>query len=811
MSAGYATTRLGGRYQLVREIGVGGMGRVFQAVDTETGRAVAAKIMLLEDERDLQSLLRFQQEGAVLSTLKHPNIVGVYGTFLEEHTSSIIMELLDGQSLWQILSRERLPMGRIKALMVQVCWALEYAHGHNIIHRDVKPSNIMVVGNDHVKVTDFGIARVFGIGATLRTMTGTTMGTPFYMSPEQIGGRSVDVRSDIYSAGVVLYEMVTGRRPFEAKDPISVAVMHVSRAPQPPSEIVGNLPADWDAIILKALAKGPSDRYPSAAALQEAIAGASDDMIGPPAPVPPDVLGQEDRVLPATVVRPSPDNEPPATVARVNPDTDPPTTVVRPAAESSPQATVLHASPDLGPPETVIHAGPDAAPGAPEGRAGTDTGPPATVVRVDAESGPPATVIQVRPEDDTPATAARIHAVADQPAPVVHAIPSSETALSMPAVDTPPAPKERTLQPGSSASPEAPPGGRSRTGGAPYVVRIVGLTLAAVAVIAIALVAYRSLAANKSASPTSTVKPGGSGNPTTVPGPNGVVVYQWGTTGSQPGQFRRPHGMTLDSDGKMYVADSGNDRIQEFTSSGSYLRSWGTGGVAGTGLNDPRGIAVDTQGNLYVADTGNNRIVKFGSGGKFVAAWGGPGSGKVEFREPEGLTINNGNIYVADTGNNRIQVLSLRGKFVSCMGAQSMCVGAEFNRPTAVAVNTLSDIFVADARNDRIQEMAPSGDLMNTWGSKSSGSGELTDPQGVSLDVSGELYVADTGNDRVVKFDSNGRFLSEWGQPGSGPGMFSDPVSVRADSQRNLYVVDTGNDRVQKLSLASHSSTQTGE
>ena len=266
------STRLGGRYQLVRELGAGGMGRVFQAVDTETGRAVAAKIMIGSDD-NLEALLRFQQEGAVLSTLKHPNIVEVYGTFLEEHTSCIIMELLEGRSLGQLLKSDgRFPLPRVKHLMHQVASALAYAHGRAIVHRDIKPDNIMVVGDDHVKVTDFGIARILRTGATLNTATGMSIGTPLYMAPEQIEGQKVDGRADLYSFGAVMYQMVTGHPPFEGEDPLTIAFKHVHKAPQPPREVNADVPEDWEVLILKALAKDPSDRFQTAAALEEAVA-----------------------------------------------------------------------------------------------------------------------------------------------------------------------------------------------------------------------------------------------------------------------------------------------------------------------------------------------------------------------------------------------------------------------------------------------------------------------------------------------------------------------------------------------------------
>ncbi len=289
-------TRIGGRYQLVREIGRGGMGRVYQAVDTETGRAVAAKIMTATAESDIQALLRFQQEGAVLSTLKHPNIVQVSGTFLEEETCSIVMELLEGRSLADILHTERLSLPRIKHLSEQVATALVYAHGRGIVHRDIKPDNVMVVGDDRVKVTDFGIARILGGGAP-HTLTGMSLGTPLYMAPEQIRGQTVDGRTDIYALGAVMYQMVTGQPPFEGSDPLSIAFKHVHEAPEPPTRVSADVPLDWEGLILTCLAKAPADRFQTAAQLEAAISRLSTGYgtapreypVTPPAIAPPPV------------------------------------------------------------------------------------------------------------------------------------------------------------------------------------------------------------------------------------------------------------------------------------------------------------------------------------------------------------------------------------------------------------------------------------------------------------------------------------------------------------------------------------------
>ncbi|MBV9280944.1 MAG: serine/threonine protein kinase, partial [Chloroflexi bacterium] len=174
--------KIGGRYQIVRLIGSGGMGRVYEALDTETGQSVAAKVLSVGEEVSLEMLLRFQQEGAVLATLQHPTIVEVLGTFMERHTSCIVMEFLDGLPLSDVLRGGRLSLARARRIAAQVADALAYAHSRAIVHRDVKPHNIMVLAGDRVKVTDFGIARVVREGATLNTATGMIIGTPHYMA-----------------------------------------------------------------------------------------------------------------------------------------------------------------------------------------------------------------------------------------------------------------------------------------------------------------------------------------------------------------------------------------------------------------------------------------------------------------------------------------------------------------------------------------------------------------------------------------------------------------------------------------------------
>jgi len=209
-----------------------------------------------------------------LAALNHPNIVRIYDTFVEEHATCIIMELLDGRSLGKVLQGGPLALPRAKHIGLQTADALAYAHSQSIVHRDVKPDNVMVLPDDVVKVTDFGIARIIQPDTSLGTIatTGMRMGTPLYMAPEQIEGQKIDGRTDVYALAALLYHMVAGRPPFEGSDTLTVAVKHLKETPHPPSRTNPAVPADWDALILKGLSKDPAKRFQSMREMREGIA-----------------------------------------------------------------------------------------------------------------------------------------------------------------------------------------------------------------------------------------------------------------------------------------------------------------------------------------------------------------------------------------------------------------------------------------------------------------------------------------------------------------------------------------------------------
>jgi len=259
-----------GRYQIVRELGRGAMGVVYEGFDPVIGRTVAIKTMLLEGlsgSEYEEYKKRFQREAQAAGMLSHPNIVTVHDFGEDNGVLYLAMEFLKGMSLQDLLAHGKaLPMEGIIRLYDQVCSALDQAHAHQIVHRDMKPANIMILENGTVKVTDFGIARLLSAGTGM-TRVGQVVGTPSYMSPEQVRGLPVDGRSDIFSLGVILYLLLTGKKPFDGPSLTTVIYKIVNEEPAPLSSVDPAAHPNLSAIVAKALAKDPNQRYQTCGAL----------------------------------------------------------------------------------------------------------------------------------------------------------------------------------------------------------------------------------------------------------------------------------------------------------------------------------------------------------------------------------------------------------------------------------------------------------------------------------------------------------------------------------------------------------------
>ncbi|MFI9343259.1 protein kinase [Streptomyces sp. NPDC052773] len=286
----------GGRYQLRDLLGQGGMASVHLAYDSVLDRQVAIKTLHTELGREQAFRERFRREAQAVAKLTHTNIVSVFDTGEDDvdgmTTPYIVMEYVEGRPLGSVLEEDIRRFGAMpadKALKVtaDVLAALEISHEMGLVHRDIKPGNVMVTKRNVVKVMDFGIARAMQSGVTSMTQTGMVVGTPQYLSPEQALGRGVDARSDLYSVGIMLFQLVTGRLPFDADSPLAIAYAHVQEEPVAPSSINRSLPPAVDALIARALKKNPNERFPTAVAMRdECLRVAASFQAAPPSIVP---------------------------------------------------------------------------------------------------------------------------------------------------------------------------------------------------------------------------------------------------------------------------------------------------------------------------------------------------------------------------------------------------------------------------------------------------------------------------------------------------------------------------------------------
>jgi serine/threonine-protein kinase len=317
--------RLGGRYELGEVLGRGGMAEVRKARDIRLGRDVAVKLLRVDLATDATFQARFRKEAQAAANLNHPNIVAVYDTGEEPDPVSgvlvpyIVMELVVGHTLRDILRDGRRIVPEKALEMTQgVLDALAYSHKAGIVHRDIKPANVMLTPTGTVKVMDFGIARAVSDTSSTMTATAAVIGTAQYLSPEQARGEVVDNRSDVYSTGCLLYELLTGRPPFSGDSPVSVAYQHVRETPVPPSQLDSLVTPEMDAIVMKALAKEADDRYQTATEMRSDIASAlgGQPIIAKPVPAATALMGES----PTALLTTPPEAEADATAIRTSAD-----------------------------------------------------------------------------------------------------------------------------------------------------------------------------------------------------------------------------------------------------------------------------------------------------------------------------------------------------------------------------------------------------------------------------------------------------------------------------------------------------------
>jgi len=296
-----------GRYELIRVLGKGAMGLVYEARDPNLDRKVAIKTIRvdnLSEEEAADYEVRFRTEARSAGRLQHPNIVSVYDSDRDIDIAYMVMEFIQGDDLKHHLDKgDRYTLRQVAAIMGDLLSALDYAHRQNVVHRDIKPANLLIEASGRVKLTDFGVARIQDSGDATRTQ-GTMVGTLKYMSPEQVHGRATDSRSDLFAAGIVLYQLLTGRRPFDGSGDYDIIQQILNKQAEPPSTYNPALPAQVDAVIARALQKSRDDRYPTAKEFNDALQAAALSATDPLAAAPSNPAGPTDNSSwTATLVR----------------------------------------------------------------------------------------------------------------------------------------------------------------------------------------------------------------------------------------------------------------------------------------------------------------------------------------------------------------------------------------------------------------------------------------------------------------------------------------------------------------------------
>ena len=310
-----------------------------------------------------------------------------------------------------------------------------------------------------------------------------------------------------------------------------------------------------------------------------------------------------------------------------------------------------------------------------------------------------------------------------------------------------------------------------------------------------------------------------------------AYIAQFGTAGSGPGQLKEPRSTAIAAGGNVYVLDSGNSRVQEFSSAGAYIGTFGASGTGNGNFKAPYAMVEDTKGNLWVADTGNNRVQEFNSKNEYSSQFGGEGAAAGQFKEPKGIAITSaGGIFVSDAANNRIEKFNEKGEFQLTFGygvsngeaklqvcASSCRAGiagsgtGQFNAPHGIAVSGTGNVWVADSANHRIEEFKENGEYVKSVGSNGTGNGQFTEPDGIAIDASGNLWVSDGASDRIQKFTSSGEYLTSMGIKGTGPGQFEGPWGIAIAASANMYVADAKNNRVQRWVPTVTGNTAAGE
>lgn len=685
---------LAGHYEIVRELGRGGMGVVYLANDHRVGRQVAIKELsvsqqVLPDEME-NIIARFQREAQAAAKLQHPNIVSVHEYLVEGGKHFMVMEYLVGKSIQSYIdARQAFPFEQVVDVGAQVCAALDYAHAHQIVHRDIKPDNVLLLENGRIKLMDFGVARHTGEVSKL-TQAGTTLGTIAYISPEQLcDSRLVDGRSDLFSLGAMLYEMLTLRTPFDAGNVGGTIMKIMSEDPVPPRQMNPAIPPRLEAVIMRSLRKSPDERFGRANEMGQALVNAlrSEAAAGGAAPRPVQLNVVTCRACGTAV----PGGRGPCPkCGRL-------------------QAPGAPAGPAQGGAAPLPPAGP-----LPSAAVGQGVGRPAAP----------------RPGAPAPRPAAPGGAGGAWPAQGTGHLPGAQPPAAAP------------IRPGFPARGGTGPLGRA--GKAVSGLRFLH-SFGAPGFGPGEFQQPRGMALDASKHLHVCDTDGGR---IQVFDPQGVFLRELRPA---PGRdsFRFPRSLAISStNGRLYVVDELDFRIYVLEPDGRQSMVWDRRRNPQEASVVPGRLTIGQTGTIYVSEPNARRVVMYTATHGPQGSLGSPG----ELQSPSGLAVGpRAQLYVLDYGACKVQVYDSRGKGMASFGRRGAGLG-EFAVPRDLVVDRLGFVFVADTLNHRVQVFGPDGQLITHVGSKGKGEGAFAGPEGLALSSDDLLYVSDRGNGRVQVF-----------------------------------------------------------
>lgn len=750
-----------GKYKIVEKIGEGGMGIVYKGIQISLNRPVAMKMLPQNLASDKDFVTRFKQEALSVAKLNHRNIIQVYDTDELEGNYFIIMEYIEGETLDELLKRKKaLPLDFTLEILQQVGMALSYAHKHGVVHRDVKPGNIMIAADGSIKVMDFGIAKVQD--SSVKTKTGMSIGTPEYMSPEQVKGIGVDSKSDMYAFGVLSYRMLAGELPFKGKDPFATAYKHLHEDVPSPRVKNPKISPETEEMVLKCMKKDKDQRYQDMndiIHLLKNLLRHSTSTDGKTMAIPEDagatVMAKDiikKAKMPIKVIIPA------VLLVVVIISiyiVSSPHVVEKPAIDKEKTAEEKLEeiiAKDIEQQKPVIAKK--------EELEKKKVSEPEEVTKASH-------LVEVKKKNEEKIKAnlirgkIRFNLGAQNSIEYKLAIKHFETVLELDP-DNVEAREYRRLA----------------------LEGIIKAEIQAKTEVIERAEEKKQKKQKKLAMVDRAKKP-------VLPFKKEIPIgglFKFDSIVGKNAQVNFIQGITIDKSDNIYVIDTvgrQNSSVLKLSPKGEVLTSWQS-----PDIGRPMDIAVDKEGNVYICNIAAYSIKKFNPQGMLIASIGSRGHGNGKLDQPRGVAVDKeGNVYVADTRHYRIQKFDKHGNYLTVWGKRGVG-NSQFSYILDVAVDESGNVYALDYKLCNVQKFDSAGNFLLKFGRP----GQLSQPRRIAI-KNDYVFIANSASNSIQVFDINGNYITKFGSRGGSDGQFNSPTGIAFDSKGYVYVTDSGNKR----------------